>query len=216
MSMSRNSSKFRNQSAPRASFPERDPKLMLIKQRINHISSNIKSPLNYSSSSISHARETRIRTPPKKEMQEIETIEDFLLENGLEKYVELFQDNQITLQDLPMLTKEDLIDMKMPIVSRNRLLKIIENMNNSKREIISNYESSPKRSILKDEVDKFMNELSQFSKRSDHKLRPSSREQSLETSFETESNSQKIYDNIIILLRDICEKTGIYDKSDWG
>ena len=214
--MSKSSNSVRNRTVPVSSSPTRDPKLLLIKQRINQIASNMKNSFKSSNSSStpnSHIRETRIRTPPKSEQQESETIEDFLIANGFEKYVNLFQDNQITLQDLPILTKEDLIDMKLPIGPRNRLLKLIENMDNNKRETISNYESSPKRAGLKDEVDKFMNELSQFSKRSENKFRHSSREQSLDASFDEEINSQRVCDSILNLLKEISDKQNFMMKA---
>jgi SAM domain (Sterile alpha motif) len=207
MSMSRIPNKHRNRTAPRPLSPNHDPKLLLIKQRINQIASNMRSPLKPSNQSLtpeSHLKETRIRTPPRKEASD--TLEDFLSLNGFDSYIQLFQDNQITIQDLPYITKEDLIDMKIPIGPRNRLITCINNWNT--KDIPPQYEASPKRLGLKDEVDKFMNELSQFSKRSEPRVRPSSRDQSLEASFDSEVSSQRICSNILGMLKDISDKQG--------
>jgi G3E family GTPase len=124
-----------------------------------------------------------------------------LVSNGFEQYVSYFLENQLTYADLPFLTKEDLIDMKIPIGPRNRLIKIIESLPEGN----SHFEPSPKRTGLRDEVDKFMTELSQFSKRSEPKFRASSREQSLEASFESE-NSSKVCESILLMLKDISDK----------
>ncbi|OMJ80221.1 hypothetical protein SteCoe_19586 [Stentor coeruleus] len=224
MSMSQ-ASKPRNRTAPRASSPSENPMLMLIKQRINQNASNTKSPLKPSNSPIykeSISKETRPKVSLKRKLSSAENIEDFLLANGFERYVNYFTESQITLADLPYLTKEDFNDMKMPIGPRNRLMKLIENLNIkdevksnyelSRREIASNYEPSTMRSGLRDEVDKFMTELSQFSKRSEQKVRPSSRDQSLE-SFDSEIGSRGICESILSLLRDISEKQNIMMKS---
>ena len=210
MSIPRNHNKSSNHIPPRSSSPSRDQKLLLIKQRINQIASKIKSPLKSSNRSLTadtHKRENRIRIPPKQQYHDSETLEEFLQENGLEKYQNYFEENQLKIQDVPYLTKEDLIDMKLPIGPRNRLLRIIEGMNlESKPETSSRYESSPKRIGLKDEVDKFMQELSQFSKRSEHNPKHSSREQSLDVSLDSEYNSQKMLEGIFGLLKEICDK----------
>ena len=205
--MSNSANKSRYKTAPRAFSPTRDPKLVLIKERINQIASNMRNPLKPSNKSLvldSQAKETRIRTPKMKEKQRIDTIEGFLSFHGFENYINLFLENQITMQDIPCLTKDDLIDMKMPIGPRNRLLKIIETMDT--QEVVSVYEPSPRKFGLRDEVDRFMSELSQFSKRSEAKIRPSSREQSLEASFDSEMNSQKLCESILVVLKDIRDK----------
>jgi len=172
----------------------------------------MRSPLKPSNSSIlseTVSRETRIRTPSKKNLQD--SLEDFLISNGFESLLPNFQENQLGLSDLPFLTKDDLVDMRIPIGPRNRLVKLIETMD--KPENNSHYEASPKRMGLRDEVDKFMSELSQFSKRSEPKFRPSSREQSLEASFENEISSQKMCENILLVLRDISEKQSFMMKA---
>ena len=215
--MPRTHNKSANHIPPRTSSPSRDPKLLLIKQRINQIASKMKSPLRPSNRSLTAEapkRENRIRTPPKQRLPDPEGLEEFLQVNGLEKYLSFFQENQLTIQDVPFLTKDDLIDMRLPIGPRNRLLKIIEGMNlETKPEASSRYESSPKRIGLKDEVDKFMQELSQFSKRSEPKPRQSSREQSFDASFESECTSQKMLEGIFGLLREISDKQNFIMKA---
>ena len=98
--------------------------------------------------------------------------------------------------------------MRIPIGPRNRLIKLIESF----PEAGSHFEPSPKRTGLRDEVDKFMTELSQFSKRSEPKFRPTSRDQSLEASFESE-NSSKVCESILIMLKDISEKQNFMMKA---
>ena len=212
--MSRIENKPRNRTAPRNSSTSKDPKLLLIKQKISQIASNMRSPLKPSNSSKtpdSQMGETRIRTPPRRKSNKPETLESFLISNGFENCINYFVENQITLVDFPYLTKEDLNDMSIPIGPRNRLLKLIEKMD--KQETSSHYEASPKRAGIRDEVDKFMNELSQFSKRSEQRFRPSSREQSLDTSFDSEINSQRMCDNVIVMLKDISEKQNFMMKA---
>lgn len=208
MSSSRIQNKPRYKTAPRNSSPSRDPKLLLIKQRINQIASNMRSPLKPSNSSIlsDTCKETRIRTPSQKRAEDL--LEEFLVSNGFEQYLECFQENQLSYADLPFLTKDDLIDMRIPIGPRNRLIKLIETI----PEAGSNFEPSPKRNGLRDEVDRFMSELSQFSKRSEQRFRHSSREQSLEASFESE-NSSKVCENILVMLKDISEKQSFMMKA---
>lgn len=201
--------KIRNHTAPHGFSATEDPKLLLIKQRINQIASNMKSPLR-AANKLFHKKETRIRTPPKKES---ENIEEFLLEHGLENYLKFFQENQLTMEDLPYLTKDDLVDMKLPIGPRNRLLKILETFEN-KGETSSRYESSPKRVGLKDEVEKFMQELSQFSKRGEKKnYKNSSRSHSPEMSFDSENASQQLFEGIFSLLQEISEKQNFMIKA---
>ncbi|OMJ72076.1 hypothetical protein SteCoe_29556 [Stentor coeruleus] len=219
------SSKPRNRTNPRTSSPSENPMLMLIKQRINRNASNTKSPLKPSNSPITKEfipKEARPKVSLKRKLSSACNIEEFLTSNGFERYVNYFTESQITLADLPYLTKEDFNDMKMPIGPRNRLMKLIENLNIkdevksncelSRRENASNYEPSTMRSGLRDEVDKFMTELSQFSKRSEQKVRPSSRDQSLE-SFDSEIGSRGICENILGLLKDINEKQNIMMKA---
>lgn len=224
MSMSQ-ASKPRNRTAPRVSSPSENPMLMLIKQRINQNATNTKSPLKPSNSPINKefiSKETRPKVSLKRKLSGADNIEVFLSANGFERYVNYFTESQITLADLPYLTKEDFNDMKMPIGPRNRLIKLIEDLNIkdevksnyelSRRENTSNYEPSTMRSGLRDEVDKFMTELSQFSKRSEQKVRPSSRDQSLE-SFDSEIGNRGVCESILSLLRDISEKQNVMMKA---
>ena len=51
-------------------------------------------------------------------MSELET---WLREIGLEKYLRAFQDNEIDLADIPLLTDADLTDLGLPLGPRRRL-----------------------------------------------------------------------------------------------
>lgn len=218
MSLPRATAKPKTRPIPRSTSPlSSDSKILLLKQRMNQVFSNMKSPLKLSNSSTTEqcSKETRIKIPTPTKSSEPETIENFLSSNGFELYINCFQENQITLEDLPFLTKEDLNSMKLPIGPRNRLMKIIDglgtkndprNQNDmSKREVLNHYENTPKGPRIKDEVDKFMNDLSQFSKRSEQKPKPLSREQSME-SFESDINNQKLFDNVLGILKEISDK----------
>lgn len=222
MSASRITTKPRNRTAPRNPSPSSyGSNIYSFKQHINQIALNMRSPLklsNFSNTPDLHSKQSRIRTPSLPKSSEPENIEEFLSANGFENYITFFKENQLTLKDLPYLTKEDLIDMKIPIGPRNRLIKIIEGMENkdearsnyepTRRENVSQSEISPKRAVIRDEVDKFMSELSQFSKRSEPRIRASSRDQSLE-SFDSDLNSQRLFDNVFCLLKDISNKQNI-------
>ncbi|OMJ83771.1 hypothetical protein SteCoe_15250 [Stentor coeruleus] len=221
MSASRITTKPRNRTAPHNPSPSSfGSNIHSFKQHINQIAINMRSPLklsNFSNTPDLHSKQSKVRTPSLPKSSEPENIEEFLSVNGFENYIISFKENQLSLKDLPYLTKEDLTDMKIPIGPRNRLMKIIEGMENReetrsnyepRRENISQSEISPKRVGIRDEVDKFMSELSQFSKRSEPKIRPSSRDQSLE-SFDSDLNSQRLFDNVFCLLKDISNKQNV-------
>lgn len=213
--MSRIPSKSRNRTAPRNSSPIKDPKFLMIRQRINQIASSMRSPLKsvkYASTPEPSNKENILRTPKLTPRHE-GNLEDFLISHNLENYVHLFKENQITFNDIPTLTKEDLVDMKLPIGPRKRLLGIIENFDNIKPEIPVAYENSPKRYGIKEEVDRFMTELSQFSRRSESRVRPSSRNISLEASFDSEINTQRICDNISGVIKDLSDKQSFMMKA---
>jgi hypothetical protein len=54
--------------------------------------------------------------------EEGETLREFLEQVGLEDYEEVFIDHQVLLEDLPQLSREDFIDMGIPVGPRNRIL----------------------------------------------------------------------------------------------
>ena len=210
--MSRVPSKSRNRTAPRNSSPAKDPKFLLIRQRINQIASSMRSPLKPNSHSLTpdpSNKENSIKSPINKARKQQNTLEEFLIMNQLENYIEIFKENQIGIQDIPHLTKDDLIDLKLPMGPRKRLLSIIEDLNSKS----DDYESSPKRFGLKEEVNKFMNELSQFSKRSEPKFRPTSRNLSLETSFDAGTDTQRMRDSIGLMIREINDKQNFMIKA---
>ena len=208
--MSRVQSKSKNRAAPRNSSPIKDPKFLMIRQRINQIASSMRSPLKPFSTSMTpdpSNKENTMRTPRPKTAHE-ETLDEFLLVNGLENYAHILKENQVTMQDLPFLTKEDLIDMKLPIGPRKRLLSIVENIER-KAVVPAISENSPKRYGIKEEVDRFMTELSQFSKRSEPRVRTSSRNLSMEASFESDVNTQRICDSISGVIKELSDKQNL-------
>ncbi|OMJ95005.1 hypothetical protein SteCoe_1699 [Stentor coeruleus] len=225
MSLPKSIPKPKTRPIPRSTSPfSGDSKILLLKERMNQVFSNMKSPLKLSNSITSEqcSKETRIKISTPTKNPESETLESFLSSNGFENYINCFQENLITLEDLPFLTKEDLNSMKLPIGPRNRLMKIIKsldmkndpkNQNDiSKREMLNQCEEIPSGPRIKDEVDKFMNDLSQFSKRSEQKIKPLSREQSME-SFDSDINNQKLLDNVLGILKEISDKQNIMMKA---
>mmetsp|Transcript_19567 Transcript_19567/g.35884 ORF Transcript_19567/g.35884 Transcript_19567/m.35884 type:complete len:300 (+) Transcript_19567:2407-3306(+) len=57
---------------------------------------------------------------------ELDSLGAFLKRLGLEDYESVFIDNQISPEDLPLLTREDLADMGIPIGPRNRILNALQ------------------------------------------------------------------------------------------
>jgi SAM domain (Sterile alpha motif) len=57
------------------------------------------------------------------------SLEDLFISNGLEKYINIFKANDVRFQDLPNITIENLIEFKIPIGPRNRILKLIVEIN---------------------------------------------------------------------------------------
>lgn len=55
-----------------------------------------------------------------------ESLESILKDIGMNDYIEVFQENQITLEDLPYLTEEDLKDLDLPYSYRKILLGVIQ------------------------------------------------------------------------------------------
>ena len=212
--MSRLQSKSKNRTAPRNSSPTKDPKFLMIRQRINEIASSMRSPLKSLKASMTpdpSNKENSMRTPRPKTAKR-ETLDEFLHLNNLENYAYIFKENQVTMQDLPFLTKEDLIDMKLPIGPRKRLLSLVENMENNIT-VPAILERSPKRYGINEEVDKFMTESSQFSKRSEPNVRYSSKNISLDVSFESEMHTQRICDSISGVIKELRGKQSFMMKA---
>lgn len=55
-----------------------------------------------------------------------ERVREFMYGIGCEEFFDLFQANQISYDDLSFLTKDDLIDMGLPIGPRNRILRALQ------------------------------------------------------------------------------------------
>lgn len=98
-----------------------------------------------------------------------ESINFFLRRLGLEEFEVAFINNQIELEDLPLLKRDDLVDMGIPIGPRNRILSALqsdklEGPQSSRRES-SVYQASPRstcskqsasRLTLREEVQQFI------------------------------------------------------------
>ena len=85
-----------------------------------------------------------------------EDVPDFLTSLGLSSYIPVFEENQIAMSDIPMLSKEDLIDMGIPIGPRNRILRSIRDSSHPQRP----KESS--REALRKEIEDFMKEVDEL------------------------------------------------------
>jgi hypothetical protein len=70
-------------------------------------------------------------------------MRNFLMSVNLEGLYEVLKDNQVTFYDLPLITKDDLIDLEVPVGPRNRLLKAVQSVDFDKIESrASEYEES--------------------------------------------------------------------------
>lgn len=168
--------------------------------------------------------EIRVRTPPKKHSPDqwaktkLDPLADFLNSVGLEELINVFNEHQVSFEDLQYITKEDLIDMNISIGPRNRIFNAISNLQNENigtrlqsepKEDYNNQlntHTSPKRLQLKEEVDQFMSELTQLSKRNETRNRPSSRQQSFDSNSFESAQSQRSFDTLKSMLIDISEK----------
>jgi hypothetical protein len=116
--------------------------------------------------------------------QEIQPLSRLLRSLGLQDYEALFQEHQITQEDLPLLTRDDLSDMGIPIGPRNRILNALQAENvetpQSSRREPSGYQASPGSSCssksgirlkLNREVQQFLSVVNS----SDKRTRPSSK-----------------------------------------
>lgn len=137
--------------------------------------------------------------------------ERFLEEVGLEKYVSLFKDNEITIEDIPLLTREDLIDLKLPIGPRNRLMNIIKDKFESskiQRQLVQTKNMGENRHNVREDTESYLDNHSQNMKTLNPKERPSSR-QSMD-SISTESIRSPIsYDEVVQMLNNMREQQNI-------
>ncbi|CAG9311246.1 unnamed protein product [Blepharisma stoltei] len=115
------------------------------------------------------AEDKRVMDSPKfTDLQE--DLAEFLKTLGIEEYFEVFLKNKIGIEDIENLTKEDLIDMGIPLGPRNKILRALQELNKP-HEI---YEEKSKDNIntrekLKGEIDSFMNEINDLAKKSKDK-----------------------------------------------
>lgn len=195
---------------PPSNPSSQENRLLLIRQRVNQLASKFKkakastslphSPGPKKSSQDYDESEFKVRTPPKKHSPQRfqqSKMKNFLSSLGLSSYMQVFEENQISYEDLPLLSKDDLADMGIPIGPRNRILHNLTSQ--------PTLQESPKEK-LKDEVDRFISELSLLSRRSEAK-RPFSSQDSVD--FE----SQRTLDSITQTLKDITEKQNIMMKA---
>mmetsp|Transcript_19896 Transcript_19896/g.19915 ORF Transcript_19896/g.19915 Transcript_19896/m.19915 type:complete len:224 (-) Transcript_19896:14-685(-) len=92
----------------------------------------------------------KLEFPEKQEINQIDSqtphfigklndkLSNFLSSIGLEKYITQFKMNQISMEDLPYLTKEDFQDLGLPIGPRNRLIKFLNEQKGENQEIKEN------------------------------------------------------------------------------
>ena len=103
-------------------YPQPEPFPKKIDIRIFNHSNNINNIKNIDTNSIYKSRNDKSIYDDKKIL--------FILTNlGLENLYSKFKDNFITYNDLNFLTKEDFIEMKIPIGPRNRIINFIEEFN---------------------------------------------------------------------------------------
>ena len=103
-------------------YPKPEPFPKKIDIRIINHNNNINNIKNIDSNSIHNARNNNEIYDDKKIL--------FILTNlGLENIYSNFKDNFIVYDDLKFLTKDDFIEMKIPIGPRNRIMHFIEELN---------------------------------------------------------------------------------------
>mmetsp|Transcript_27299 Transcript_27299/g.49072 ORF Transcript_27299/g.49072 Transcript_27299/m.49072 type:complete len:211 (-) Transcript_27299:887-1519(-) len=113
-------------------------RLALIRERVNSLASRL--PPKGRQKPVHEKFEDpdiRIRTPPKKHeppehcyetVDDSASIEDFLKSIKLENLVPVFAEHQISIQDLASITRQDLIELGVPLGPRNRILKYAEKL----------------------------------------------------------------------------------------
>lgn len=70
-------------------------------------------------------------------------MRNFLMSVNLEGLYEVLKDNQVSFHDLPLITKEDLMDLDVPVGPRSRLLKAVQSLDFDKIDSrASEYEDS--------------------------------------------------------------------------
>jgi hypothetical protein len=105
-------------------------RLALIRDKVNSLASHL---IEKPSLDRTEDLDIRIRTPPKKHDtpehcrdEQFESTEDFLSHLGYGSLVPVFAEHQVSLADLATLSRQDLVEMQIPIGPRNRILKQID------------------------------------------------------------------------------------------
>jgi len=77
----------------------------------------------------------------------------------MKDYIEVFQENQITLEDLPYLTEEDLKDLDLPYSYRKRLLGVIQGFSEEEEEYLEDQSLEAKENPKLQEVQEVLLEI---------------------------------------------------------
>src|SRR5574343_1743757 len=115
--------KNKSKLPPRDSYSESENKIMMIKKKVSDIAGTMRN------SSKPNGSSSLSETWRKQENSDDSKLDALFHNNRLESYLQVFKENKISYKDLNLITKEDLIDMKIPIGPRNRIMKMIENPN---------------------------------------------------------------------------------------
>mmetsp|Transcript_26311 Transcript_26311/g.47164 ORF Transcript_26311/g.47164 Transcript_26311/m.47164 type:complete len:221 (-) Transcript_26311:2162-2824(-) len=77
---------------------------------------------------LDNASQDRIRSRYSGSQCKLSPLKSFLRTANLEGMYSILKENQVSLQDLPLITREDLVDLEVPIGPRNRLLKAVQSL----------------------------------------------------------------------------------------
>jgi len=207
MSSSRIPHNSRPKLAPRPASVNLEPKLVQLKSRITQIANNMRTNRDVLSSEISSTRSLK-----QQNTNSTVTLESCLKSNNLEQYLKTFNENQLTLEDLALLTKEDFVDMKIPIGPRNRIMKLAETLRVDKGGM-GNKENCEERCFSRgngkrEDVREYGSEFMQSSYRSGSNRRSDSKE------FLGEEDADgRMFGHILDVLKDIGEKQKIMAKA---
>ena len=186
--------KDKSKIPPRASSASGENRIMMIKRKVSEIAGTMKSSSRLSGSS------SLSETWGKEENTDDSKLDALFHTYKLENYLQVFKENKISIKDLNLITKEDLIDMKIPIGPRNRILKIIENLDSNPDKIES--ASLHPKDEIKESVEKFMAEVLDLSRRKTASSIHSYRE---ESEFKAEPGKD-LFEEIKYVLKEINDK----------
>lgn len=156
-----------------------------------------------------------------------ETLNLFLRRLGLEDYEPAFLENQVTSEDLPLLTRDDLADMGIPIGPRNRILSALQSETletplSSKREP-SIYQSSPGSSTcssksamrlqLHQEVQQFISGINTAEQRRKQQLKPQVTPEVKPVKPPRDTKSQSTNDSMAKMIEDLARRQELMMKA---